>query len=63
MNTTTFDARELCSRKLWQLVNKAADKQIDDKALAQAISELATRRRYLEELQEIGKLGDQDHSA
>ncbi|MDH3993295.1 MAG: hypothetical protein OEV47_10295 [Gammaproteobacteria bacterium] len=61
MNTRTFNASELCSRKLWQLVNNAAETQVDDDALAQAISELATRRRYLEELQEIGKLEDHSH--
>jgi len=62
MNTRTFNASELSSRKRWQLVNNAAEKQVDDDALAQAISELAMRRRYLEELQEIGRLEDNsDH--
>ena len=61
MNTNTFKASELCSRKLWQLVNTPAETNINDSELAAAINELATRRHYLEELQEIGKLGE--HSA
>lgn len=57
MNTssTSFDASELCSRKLWQLVNEA-EQSIDECELQQAVRELATRRHYLEELQKIGKL-------
>ena len=58
MNTTTFNARELCSRKLWQMVNTPADREVGETELQQAIDELAVRRHYLEELQEIGRLRD-----
>ena len=54
-NTLQFDARDFCSRKLWQWV--ADDEHsLEDDDLAQAVAELARRRRYLEELQKIGKL-------
>jgi hypothetical protein len=56
METTRFDASELCSRKLWQLVNTRETGQVNDIELQAAINELATRRRYLAELREIGKL-------
>ena len=52
-----FDPRELCSRKLWQLVNTRTDGNMSEAALHQAIAELATRRHYLAELEKIGKLG------
>lgn len=59
--TSNFDPRELCSRKLWQLVatQDSAEAEIDKAALHQAVNELAQRRHYLEELQRLGKL---DHS-
>lgn len=56
MNTTTFNPQELCSRKLWQIVNTPRDSQVEENELRQAIAELATRRHYLAELREIGKL-------
>ena len=56
MGTTGFNASEFCSRKLWQIVNTQQDKQVSDRELAEAINELATRRHYLAELREIGKL-------
>lgn len=57
MNTSnhTFDATQLCSRKLWQLVNEQ-QQSIGDRELQQAVRELTERRHYLEELQRIGKL-------
>lgn len=58
MNTIRFNARELCSRKLWQLVNTATAKNASKNELAEAISELATRRDYLAQLQETGKLAE-----
>ncbi len=54
--TSGFNASELCSRKLWQLVTMPDEESISEKELQQAIEELATRRHYLEELQRIGKL-------
>jgi len=56
MDTARFDAQGLCSRKLWQLVNTPADKKVSDNELAEAIAELTTRRHYLAQLQESGKL-------
>ena len=52
----SFDARELCSRKLWQLVNTPTPQEISENELKEAIAELASRRHYMEELQRIGKL-------
>ena len=62
MDTARFDARELCSRKLWQLVNTPTSKKVSDDELAEAINELATRRHYLAQLQETGKLGEYNQS-
>jgi hypothetical protein len=56
MNTIRFNAQELCSRKLWQLVNTQTSKKVSSDELAEAIGELATRRHYLAQLQETGKL-------
>jgi hypothetical protein len=50
-----FDASALCSRKLWQLVSDR-EHAIGERELRQAVSELAARRHYLEELQKLGKL-------
>jgi len=58
MNTAKINASELCSRKLWQLVSTTLPGEISDAELDEMIAELARRRRYLEELQEIGKLRD-----
>ena len=63
METTGFNASECCSRKNWQIVNRQQDKQISDRELAEAISELATRRHYLAELREIGKLEERSTGA
>lgn len=52
---TEFNARELCSRKLWQLVN---GDDVCARQLQQAVDELAARRHYLEELAQMGKLED-----
>ncbi|MDX1733411.1 MAG: hypothetical protein R3228_03560 [Halioglobus sp.] len=57
MSTTEINAAELCSRKLWQLVNGTAHEGISDRELSEAIAELARRRHYLQELTEMGKLG------
>jgi len=65
MTTIRFNAQELCSRKLWQLVNAPASNHNgrDENELAAAISELATRRDYLTQLQETGKLGDDNQGS
>ena len=60
METTRFNASELCSRKLWQLVANQETSQVTDIELQAAINELAERRHYLEELREMGRL--KEHS-
>jgi len=56
METVKFNAEELCSRKLWQLLNTETDNIINDNELTEVIAELTKRRHYLEKLQESGKL-------
>ena len=60
MNTQPINATELSSRKLWQMITQK-DGDISDQELMEAIAELSRRRRYLEELQEMGKLGADHH--
>jgi hypothetical protein len=62
MNMVKFNAQELCSRKLWQMVNATQENAISKMELEEAVAELARRQHYLEELQEIGKLED-EHTA
>jgi len=59
MTINTFNAQELCSRKLWELVksNPGQQQEINEAELNEAIIELAERRHYLAELTEIGILG------
>jgi len=56
MNTLKFNPSELCSRKLWQLVTTETEQQVGERELKEAIAELATRRHYLEQLQQIGAI-------
>lgn len=56
MNTVNFNPRELCSRKLWQLVSTETAEQVSARELQEAIAELAARRHYLQQLQQLGKL-------
>lgn len=56
MESVDFNPAELCSRKLWQLVSDPEPGDISDRELSEAIAELARRRHYLEELEEMGKL-------
>ncbi|NND66216.1 MAG: hypothetical protein HKN19_01395 [Halioglobus sp.] len=56
MESVNFNPEELCSRKLWQLVSAPTPSEISDTELSRAIAELARRRHYLEELEEMGKL-------
>lgn len=51
-----FKASELCSRKLWQMVNTEDDDRATERELREAMAELASRRHYLAELQRMGKL-------
>ena len=63
MNTMKFDPRELCSRKLWQLVSTESEEPVGEKELRQAVAELAARRHYLEQLQQIGAIKGQNAGA
>ena len=47
LQTTRFNPSELCSRKLWQIVNSEQAGPLDSADLQRAISELAARRHYL----------------
>ena len=58
-----FDASELCSRKLWQMVNNDRTTAITNLQLEQAIEELAERRHYLAELSRMGKLSAATHNS
>jgi hypothetical protein len=58
MNTANFNPRELCSRKLWQLVSTETAAQVSARELREAIAELAARRHYLQQLEQLGKLED-----
>jgi hypothetical protein len=58
----TFNAHELCSRKLWQIVTDDDGKTCAKSELRAAVNELAARRHYLAELAELGQL-DGDTSA
>ena len=62
MTMNKFNAQELCSRKLWEIVNNApgTEQDTNESELREAISELAERRHYLAELTEIGKAGSSD---
>ena len=59
MNTARFNAQELCSRKLWQLVNTPTNEEISNNELTEAIAELTRRHHYLEKMQETDKLEGQ----
>lgn len=61
--TRQFNASELCSRKLWQLVKSETEPQVNDAQLQQVIEELTTRRHYLAELSRMGKLGGNSNNA
>lgn len=63
IQTTEFNASELCSRKLWQLVNTDTRSDDEDFLLQQAIQELMNRRHYLAELSRMGKLESTSHNA
>ena len=58
MTINTFNAQELCSRKLWELVNDNPEQaySINEAEMREAIHELAERRHYLTELIDLGKL-------
>ncbi len=59
MNTLRFNPRELCSRKLWQLVSIETKEQVSERELREAIAELASRRHYLQQLHQLGAIEEQ----
>lgn len=59
MNTAKFNPGELCSRKLWQLVSTETEEQVSARELKEAVAELARRRHYLEQLAQIGAIGNE----
>lgn len=63
MNTLKFNPSELCSRKLWELVSMETEEQVGERELKEAIAELATRRHYLEQLQQMGAIEDKPPGA
>lgn len=55
MNTVNnFNASELCSSKLWEVVSNHQQDRDTTSELHAAINELAARRHYLQELEELG---------
>ena len=51
---TQFNASELSSRKLWELVSGIDEQTPARTELEEAVQELAERRHYLSELKQIG---------
>ena len=55
--TQTFNMHEFSSRKLWEMVSgEGDDDSTSPEELLAAVRELAQRRHYLAELEQIGKL-------
>lgn len=63
MDNNDFNASELCSRKLWQIVTDPGEASTSSDELEAAIAELTKRRDYLAELARMGKLGASNHNA
>jgi hypothetical protein len=57
--TNIFNPQELCSRKLWDMVNTGSVQSENKAQLDAAIAELEERRSYLTEMQHIGITGTQ----
>ena len=55
----TFNMHEFSSRKLWEMVSTEEQEASPEELLA-AVRELAHRRHYLNELEQIGKLKPQN---
>ena len=49
-NTESIDVKNLCSRKLWELLAIECPKQINKQAKTHIEQELLTRQHYLKEL-------------
>ena len=52
-NTNEFNATEFCSRKLWEMVSDE-NNHTSETELKAAVEELALRRHYLGELEQLG---------
>ena len=52
--STNMNMEEYCSQKLWKMVSEEEHTRPDE--LQAAIRELAERRHYLSELEQLGKL-------
>jgi hypothetical protein len=50
----TFKAEELCSRKLWEIVQQQNAETDTRETLEAALEELAERRHYLQQLKNLG---------
>ena len=50
----SINMEDFCSRKLWEMVSQEKSTTPDE--LQAAIEELAQRRHYLSELEQLGKL-------
>tara|TARA_B110000444_G_scaffold259326_1_gene302709 strand:- start:9 stop:191 length:183 start_codon:yes stop_codon:yes gene_type:complete len=51
-----FNAKELCSRKLWEIVTNTELEMTSSDELKDSLNELALRRHYLKELEQLGLL-------
>lgn len=59
MNTANnFNATEFCSSKLWELVSGDINQPSKQSELDAAVAELAQRRHYLNELEQLGIFGE-----
>ena len=52
-NLHNFDATELCSKKLWEMVSDEHNRSSQSELRA-ALAELTDRRHYLSELEHMG---------
>ncbi len=59
MNTSKFNAQELSSRKLRQLVNAESLEEINARELSEAVAELAKRRHVLANSRAVNQLSEQ----
>jgi hypothetical protein len=59
-NTSNFNATEICSKKLWDMVSGTSNSTSQEE-LAAAVRELANRRHYLSELEQLGVFDKRGH--
>jgi hypothetical protein len=59
-NTDNFNATEFCSKKLWDMV-RGDNNSTSQEELAAAVAELANRRHYLSELEQLGVFDKRGH--